>query len=410
MSKRSSFTPEEFLDCVKKTFTLSDVKLGECLGASRQTVWRFKQNPKNKETVQLAEEYLESLSALSIDARFMDFETFRGMIPIRKWEASMRARRVGELRIIAWMRAFWHVCRHLGVRPDKITVEQCAEFCVKQRNKYYAGEPQERGLYYSSIREGIRGFYMSVHRMSGLYLKNLGVGTEALMGSGKYSRQRVPKDVRHKFEVLMVERMKATGDIAYWEALGNCKFNFSTGTRISASLAFNFDSREYELKVDKWMFEIFDKGTRGIPRRWEKIIMGGLLSHFKKYCSRRFSIPVEELEVELPQKTSYLFPAFIDKDSVPDDQKIREIVKPGLIEAGIPYTDFPPTHIWRHTFAQEALRATDYNYELVASLGGWVNTRILKEHYGAMGETDRERGLLKMMGVKMPDRTYELKW
>ena len=158
------------------------------------------------------------------------------------------------------------------------------------------------------------------------------------------------------------------------------------------------------------MFEIFDKGKAGKPKRWEKILMGDLLDHFKRYCSQRFQIPIEDLETELPLKTDHLFPGFIDADGKPDTEKIRDYVKPALIEAGIPYADFPPTHIWRHTFAQEALRSTDYNYEMVASLGGWVNTRILKEHYGAIGETAREKGLLKMMGVKMPDESYELKW
>jgi hypothetical protein len=410
MSNRKAFTPEEFLDCVKRIFSLSDSKLAKCLGVGRTSVWRFKRDPENKEIVQEAMDYLESFNDETIDPKTMSFEIFRSMLPIRKWENSMRARRVGEPRIMAWMRAFWRVCKKVGVLPSKITVEQCAKLCVEQRNKYYAGEPQEKGLYYSSIREGIRGFFMSVHNMSGLYLKNLGIGTEALLGSGKYSRQLVPQEVRHRLEELLVSRTKKSGDVAFFETLGNCKFNFSTGTRITASLAFGFESREFELKPHKWMFEIFDKGTRGTPRRWEKILMGDLLEHFKKYCSLRFNLPIRNLESELPTITDSLFPAFIDAKGTPDTDLIRSYVKPALIDAGIPYKDFPPTHIWRHTFAQEALRATDYNYELVASLGGWVNTRILKEHYGKMGESAREKGLLKMMGVKLPDETYELKW
>lgn len=410
MSKRQSFTADEFLECVKRIYSLSDTKLGSCLGSDRSTVYRFKQKKENAPVVKAAEEFLESLSDENIDPRNMTFEVYRTMIPIIKWEKSMRARRVGEPRIIAWMRAFWYVCRNLGILPSKITVEQAAALCVRQRNKYYEGEPQERGLHYSSIREGIRGFFMSVHNMSGLYLKNLGVGTEALMGSGKYARQKVPQDVRHRLEEILVTRMKTEGDIAFYEALGNCKFNFSTGTRISASLAFGFNSREFELKPHKWMFEIFDKGTRGVPRRWEKILMGDLLVHFKAYCSKRFNLPIRNLEAELPTVTDALFPAFVDGKGEPNDDLIREYVKPALIDAGIPYKDFPPTHIWRHTFAQEALLATDYNYELVASLGGWVNTRILKEHYGEMGESARERGLLKMMGEDVPDETHELKW
>jgi len=395
---------------VKRTFTLSDSKLARCLGVGRTSVWRFKGDPDNADVVQEAKDYLESFNDETIDPKNMSFEIFRSMLPIRKWEDAMKARRVGEPRQIAWMRSMWRICRHLGVLPSKITVDQCAKLCVDQRNKYYNDEAQIPGLYYSSIRDGIRGFFMSVHNMSGLYLKNLGIGTEALKGSGKYSRQLVSQDVRHRFEDILVCRMKETGNLDYFEALGNCKFNFSTGTRISASLAFSFRKWDSELKPNKWMFEIYDKGKAGQPKRWEKILMGDLLDHFKRYCSQRFQIPIEDLEAELPQKTDHLFPAFIDEDGNPDTGKIREIIKPALIEAGIPYADFPPTHIWRHTFAQEALRSTDHNYEMVASLGGWVNTRILKEHYGAIGETAREKGLLKMMGVKLADETYELKW
>jgi len=410
MSNRKAFTPDEFLACVKRTFTLSDSKLATCLGVGRTSVWRFKKDPDNSETVQEAQDYLASFNDEAIDPKKMSFEIFRVMLPIRKWEIAMKARRVGVERQVAWMRAFWRICKHLGVLPSKITVDQCARLCNEQKTKYYNDEPQERGLYYSSIREGIRGFFMSVHNMSGLYLKNLGVGTEALKGSGKYSRQKVPQDVRHEFEKILIAKMEETGDIGFFEALGNCQFNFSTGTRISASLGFSFRKWEYDLQPHKWMFEIYDKGKAGKPKRWEKILMGDLLDHFKRYCSLRFNIPLEDLEKELPHKTDYLFPTFIDEAGEPDDGKIRDYIKPYLIEAGIPYDDFPPTHIWRHTFAQEALRSTDYNYELVASIGGWVNTRILKDHYGAMGETDREKGLLKMMGVKMPDVTYELKW
>jgi hypothetical protein len=157
------------------------------------------------------------------------------------------------------------------------------------------------------------------------------------------------------------------------------------------------------------MFEIWDKGTRGKKLRWEKILMGKLLRMFKKYCSRRFNIPIDDLEAELPHQTDFLFPAFI-KEGEAQDVMVRDIVKPVFAEAGLPYTDYPPTHIWRHTFAQEFLLASDYNYELCCSLGGWVNSHILKKHYGQMSEAARERGLLKAMGEKVPDVTYELEW
>ena len=102
-------------------------------------------------------------------------------------------------------------------------------------------------------------------------MKNLGIGTEALKGSGKYARQKVPQNVRHKFEWLLLLKLEEEFDVKYLEILGNCKFNFSTGTRISASLAFSFRDHQYELTPSKWMFEIWDKGSKGKKKRWEKI-------------------------------------------------------------------------------------------------------------------------------------------
>jgi len=402
--------PDEFLKCVKRIFSLSTTKLARCLGVSTSSVKRFKNKPENRSTMRKAQEYLDSFNDETVSARSMTFELYRNMMPIRRWEDAMNKRMVSKQKQMAWMRSFFNLCKYMKTTPGKITAEECANIVLQQRNRYYADEPQIKGIAYSTIRESVRGFFMSVHNMSAMYLTNMGIGKEALKGAGKYSRQSVPQDVRHRFEDILVCKMKAEDEIAYFEALGNSKFNFSTGTRISASLAFSFSKHEFRLTKNKWMFEIWDKGSRGKKKRWEKILMGKLLVEFKKYCSARFTIPFDDLEDALPRATDHLFPAFIKEDGEVNPDKIRDIVKPNLIEAGIPYKDFPPTHIWRHTFAQEALKATNYNYELVASLGGWVNTHILKKHYGEMGEAAREKGLLKMMGEVFEEETYELEW
>ena len=408
--RRGLIDSDKFIDAVRRTLTLSDTRLADYLGVARTTVWRYRTNSDNTPVIEEAKGYLGAFFTEGVPPSKMTYEYFQALPPIRRWKEAMDRRMVPSRRQTRWMQIFCHVCRHLNRFPSKITVEDCAKFVVEQRTRYYADEPQIPNIAYSTIRGPIRNFFMSVHNMSGLYLKNLGIGTEALKGSGKYSRQRVPKAVRHRFEQILIEKMKATGDIKFFEALGNCKFNFSTGTRISASLAFNFRKHDYNLAEGKWMFEIWDKGSRGTKKRWEKILMGDLLDHFKMYCALRFKVTPQDLETQLPFVTDHLYPSFIKENGNLHDDKIREIIKPALIEAGIPYSDFPPTHIWRHTFAQEGLRATGYNYELVASLGGWVNTRILKEHYGQMGETAREQGLLRMMGVNVPQEVHELKW
>jgi hypothetical protein len=388
--------------------TLANGPIAKFLGVGKTTVWEYKRD--NPEVVEEGKAHLESFDENNVTATKMTWEIFQTMPKIRDWNDAMERRMVSPQKRRAWTRTFYNVCIHLKRVPGKITVEECAKLVVEQRNKYYNDEPQIKGLAYSTIREAVRGFFMSVHNVSGMHLTNLGVGKEALKGSGKFSRQAVARDVRHRFEEILVCKMTDESDIKYFEALGNSQFNYATATRVSASLAFSFKLHHYELTKDKWLFEIWDKGSRSKKLRWEKIIMGSLLKTFKAYCSKRFDIPEDELEARLPHETDYLFPSFVNAKGKTDDSKLRNIVKPALIEAGIPYKEFPPTHIWRHTFAQDFLKASNWNYELCASLGGWKNTMILKQHYGAMGETARERGLLFAMGMVPPEEVHELRW
>ena len=408
MAKRTQIDREDFLRAVRRLNTLSSDKIAAYLGTNKTKIWRYQRD--NPEVVKESQDYLDSFDEFNVTATKMTWEIYLSLPKIQDWIEAMDRRMVSKGKQNAWLRSFFNVCQHLNRLPGKITVEECAKLVVDQRNLYYADEPQIRGIAYSVIRESIRGYFMSVHNISGMHLTNLGVGKEALKGSGKYSRQRVPQDVRHRYGEILICKMNAENDIKYFEALGNSQFCFATGTRISASLAFNFKLHQYNLQKNKWMFEIWDKGTRGKKLRWEKILMGDLLKTFKGYCSKRFDIPMDELEARLPIEADHLFPSFIDEDLNVQDDKIRDIVKPALIEAGLQYRDFPPTHIWRHTFAQDFLRASDYKYELCCSLGGWVNSMILKKHYGAMGEAARERGLLKAMGIKIPDVEYQLQW
>ena len=123
----------------------------------------------------------------------------------------------------------------------------------------------------------------------------------------------------------------------------------------------------------------------------------------KDYVSKRFNISYDEVELKLKTIDSYMFP--IVRTSYEMERKIMRLA---LEKAGV--TTRNPNHIWRHTFAQDFLHASDWNYELCASLGGWKDTGTLKKHYGEMSEDAKERGLQKAMGLEPEDVTYELRW
>ena len=69
-----------------------------------------------------------------------------------------------------------------------------------------------------------------------------------------------------------------------------------------------------------------------------------------------------------------------------------------------------PNHIWRHTFAQDCLYATNWNYELVASLGGWKTSEALRDCYGDMNNEIKRDSLKEAMGLKVKKEIRYLKW
>jgi len=153
---------------------------------------------------------------------------------------------------------------------------------------------------------------------------------------------------------------------------------------------------------DRYTFKIIDKGEKG-GQVWHKILIIDALDKMKYYLSKRFNVDVTELEVKLSNIEKYLFPYWKSKY-----KELCKIQKEALKRCG-KITNIQ-NHIFRHTFAQDFLHASDWNYELCASLGGWLSTNTLKEHYGKMSEDAKIRGLKKSMGEKVEDITYELRW
>ena len=167
-------------------------------------------------------------------------------------------------------------------------------------------------------------------------------------------------------------------------------------------LIFNFKTHRYELGKDLWILEVIDKG-RNRGAKWEKIFIGYALETLKEYFVNRFRMDKRTLEEEISKKINWLFPIYHDKlDTV--SRIYREVHKKAGIKTSI------PVHIFRHTFAQDCLDATDWNYEVVASIGGWKSTYVLKKHYGEIGRMPKIRELQKAMMIPVKIETHELKW
>ena len=135
-------------------------------------------------------------------------------------------------------------------------------------------------------------------------------------------------------------------------------FMFANGTRVGSTLNASIsDVWEDEGTI---MVTVIDKGRHSKGRkRWDKIIPNTLW---------------EEIKETNPQEK--LFP-ISNKELI---EALRETYKTIIPKLAPQIT--MPCHFWRHQFAQHMLRKCDWNYDIVAQLGGWIDTNTLKQCYG----------------------------
>jgi len=176
----------------------------------------------------------------------------------------------------------------------------------------------------------------------------------------------------------------------------------STNPKIQGSLSIRMNNIKHVLTKKTWRINVLDKGEKG-GIEWDKLMMDDGILKLKQYISERFNLEFDDIETKMKTIDSFLFPILNGNYDLE-----RRIMRSALEKAGV--TTRNPNHIWRHTFAQDGLHATDWNYELIASIGGWKDTGTLKKHYGEMSEDAKERGLRKAMGLPVEDVTYELRW
>lgn len=411
VGRKSTINPVEWLKAVKELHSMDDKKVSVKMKVGKSTIWRFRikiqEDQELRKYYNEAIKFLDGLSETEYTRDLENKDVFKQIPLMKLYRKRLDGRIITERRKDDLISSIRNICKHLKIHPNNITVEDAIQLHGQMKELYYRDEKQPRGIAYSTIRESIRSFFPIMKGIPTDYLSSQGVTKEKLKGSGKFARQRVTQDQRHKLEKILLELGRT--DIKYLDALLVDIWMYSTGTRITSSLLINFREIEYSLTKKVWILTITDKGEKG-GIVWNKLLTAHLLKKFKEILSLRFNIPFENLETELPNKTDYLFPSFINGNKRVKIEQIRSINKKYLREAGVSYKEFHPNHIFRHTFAQDSLEATDRNYELVGSIGGWKDTKILREHYGEPSDEQRIRGLNRMMGIEVKKIERFLEW
>lgn len=143
------------------------------------------------------------------------------------------------------------------------------------------------------------------------------------------------------------------------------RFMFKTGTRITATLEARIEN--LTMVGSSAALRVYDKGRiskypQGHP--WDKYIDASLLSEIRQIINQRkygkiFSVAHNEMQRLNFQAIKKFAPELF-------------LVYPDLRKAN---------HFWRHMFFQHMLRATDWNYEVCAELGGSTVASV-QESYG----------------------------
>ena len=421
--RRRLIDGDKYLDAVKNTNCLSDRVIGNFLNVSRVTVYRFRVDDRNKEVIEDAKRYLNEIESINFNDSLINKELFKRIPTIKNWINIQKRRQLSKHTMANRINALYNVCTYLKTHPDNLRLDEVAEFVVEIRDKSKNGEKAPRGLAYYSIRKPIRSFFELIRGISGERLTSVGIEAGRSEGSGSQARERVSVEQRKKFEGSVKEVLteinnnnvnylrekkyiKFPEDVSlehvYHELMTINYFMYYTATRIKATLRIKLNDEKHKFSENKWEIHVLDKGEKG-GQHWQKMLVDDGLERMKNYLSMRFRISKEQLSMELPLINDFLFPFWYNRY-----RDVKDINKEAFKRIGV-ITSIP-NHIWRHTYAQDALHATNFNYELVASIGGWASTNTMKLHYGEMSDDVKENGLRKMMGLPIEEMKYELRW
>jgi len=312
----------------------------ESVSPQSVTMW-FKRHPDSYEQLK-KQVIIKELSREEVSESIFQNGAFEKLASIQKWVKDLALRKARKTSIQNFIRRLKRVCKgqidHKRIEdwslkhPDRLTIEQA---------KDYLYECQKAGLQTGGYRVALRSFFTS---------KYIVVSSSDISGKlddyGKYSDLYAPRQKIYS----IFDFLKAVNKEAYLIS----KFMYKTATRITASLRANISNVNFE----EHTITLYDKGHNGTDQKWTKLIPDDLWT-----------------ELELETKEGKLFNINVSELNSLLRSAYRKIIPE--LNSRIPF----PSHFWRHQFAQHMLRASDWNYGLVASLGGW-SLEALRRYYG----------------------------
>lgn len=351
------YKPERDLpDFARDAKTLSPSKLSEIVLSRRNrevtpesvTMW-FKRHPIVYD--ELGKEIIQGLPTekQAVNENLFENGAFREIPSVRSWIRDLTNNNAKPRTIDHFVRLLKRVCKgeiHKGQvienwawkHPDRLTLEDAKELIFQVK---------KAGIRSREWRLVLRNFLMS----KGLVIKSSEISGKLEEDAGKYNTLKISAENRDAVFKFLEARNH--------EAFLISKFGYITATRLTAALEADSQYVDHEDRAI-WVFE---KASKGKPKK-----------KVKKYLTN-------DLYEEVKDRTGRIFN--IDENTL--NKLLREAYEAIIPEMNkiIPM----PFHFWRHCFAQDMLRASGWNYALVASMGNW-SVDALTKYYGSPNEKD----------------------
>jgi len=304
-----------------------------------------------------------------VDASIFQNGCFEELPSVKEWLIEMKARDLTETYLKGELGIVRNIC--MGrFRNHKIDLVKEKEWCLKHPDRLTLKEAMEiiailkdKGIDTYQYKRALKGFLTSKGFVVG---KKIAVGRSR--SYGKLAKLFVERPILNKMLAWVREQN--------FEAYVADEFMFKTGTRLTATLNALIESinklQHTILVYDKARHSMYPEG-----KEWEKYIPQKLWNNLQKLIGNRkegeilLNIDDDELSTLNREALKRFVPQL--------EKKIRM-----------------PNHFWRHMFFQHMLRLTDWNYVVVAELGGSTVASV-QESYGKPPDAIVKKWGLKYM-------------
>jgi len=299
---------------------------------------------------QLNTEFQENLPTekQAVEETVFDNGNFQEIPSVKRWIQDLALRNAKESTIKGWVNALKRVCRGQvqdGVlirdwslkHPDRLTLQDAKDFLF---------EVKKRNLRMREWALILRNFLTSGRE---IIVRSTDISGRLEDDAGQYADLFASKEKIYEIFDYLNDR----NHMAYLIS----KFSYKTASRLTASL----EARWAFVNHEERTITVFEKSIKGKAKR---------------KCAKLLP---EDLYVELMELEPREGRIFKGLETQELNKVLREayrVVIPEMAQR-IP----KPFHFWRHMFAQHMLRASNWNYGLVASLGHW-SLEALRRYYG----------------------------